>query len=244
MRYYKKSAIWIHLPLSVYLVVIPAINICCAAVYVWCDHQPRWMLQAAHDTWSSTSAAVGRITCCRSRIWKFPVTIPSTRCTIHWQLAATVGKSRADFPHEWSSGRPWWRRQTTSDIFHMNVACCVFFPLLIPVIFAYLLWRFFPSVFSVYTDLECCGKSGNWGGCSKSGNFVGGHGKMTCHPSMTLAIKCIRNLPPHLSYVSTLPHITQKWKSYLPLSSVSGSGKNRFWCVRSGCFHHFCGKIK
>jgi len=103
---------------------------------------------------------------------------------------------------------------------------------------------FFPSVFSVYTDLECCGKSGNWGGCSKSGNFVSGHGKMTCHPSMTLAIKCIRNLPPHLSYVSTLPHITQKWKSYLPLSSVSGSGKNRFWCVRSGCFHHFCGKIK
>jgi len=27
---------------------------------------------------------------------------------------------------------------------------------------------------------------------------------------MTLAIKCIHNLPPHLSYVSTLPDITQK----------------------------------
>ena len=29
---------------------------------------------------------------------------------------------------------------------------------------------------------------------------------------MTLAIKCIHNLPPHLSYVSTLPDITQKPK--------------------------------
>jgi len=27
---------------------------------------------------------------------------------------------------------------------------------------------------------------------------------------MTLAMKCIHNLPPHLSYVSTLPVITQK----------------------------------
>jgi len=29
---------------------------------------------------------------------------------------------------------------------------------------------------------------------------------------MTLAIKCIHNLPPHLCYVSTLPDITQKLK--------------------------------
>ena len=29
---------------------------------------------------------------------------------------------------------------------------------------------------------------------------------------MTLAIKCIHNLPPCLSYVSTLPGITQKQK--------------------------------
>jgi len=29
---------------------------------------------------------------------------------------------------------------------------------------------------------------------------------------MTLAIKCIHNLSPHLSYVSTLPGITQKLK--------------------------------
>jgi len=29
---------------------------------------------------------------------------------------------------------------------------------------------------------------------------------------MALAVKCIHNLPPHLSYVSTLPDITQKPK--------------------------------
>jgi len=29
---------------------------------------------------------------------------------------------------------------------------------------------------------------------------------------MTLAIKCIHNLPPHFSYVSTLPDIAQKLK--------------------------------
>ena len=29
---------------------------------------------------------------------------------------------------------------------------------------------------------------------------------------MALAIKCVHNLPPHLSYVSTLPDITQKPK--------------------------------
>jgi len=47
---------------------------------------------------------------------------------------------------------------------------------------------------------------------------------------MTLAVKRIHNLPPHRSYVSTLPDITQKPKSLccLPSNSVSGSEKNRF----------------
>jgi len=52
---------------------------------------------------------------------------------------------------------------------------------------------------------------------------------------MTLAIKRVHNLPPRLSYVSTLPGITRKRKlCCLPLSSVSGSEKNRFRCVWSG----------
>jgi len=37
---------------------------------------------------------------------------------------------------------------------------------------------------------------------------------------MTLAIKRIHNFPPHLSYVSTLPNITQKRKSYVVFLSV------------------------
>ena len=38
---------------------------------------------------------------------------------------------------------------------------------------------------------------------------------------MTLAIKCIHNLPPHLSYVSTrLPDITQKRKTYVVFLSI------------------------
>jgi len=41
---------------------------------------------------------------------------------------------------------------------------------------------------------------------------------------MTLAIKRVHNLPPHLSYVSTLPDITQNQKSYVVC----------FWCVWSG----------
>ena len=51
--------------------------------------------------------------------------------------------------------------------------------------------------------------------------------------TMTLAIKYISNLPLHLSYVSTLPDITQKTDNLccLPLSSVSGSEKNCFWSV-------------
>jgi len=51
---------------------------------------------------------------------------------------------------------------------------------------------------------------------------------------MALAIKRIHNFPPHLSYVSTLPDITQKPKSSLHLNGVSGSEKNRFWWVWSG----------
>ena len=35
---------------------------------------------------------------------------------------------------------------------------------------------------------------------------------LACDIPMILAIKCIHNLPPHLSYVSTLPDITQKLK--------------------------------
>ena len=37
---------------------------------------------------------------------------------------------------------------------------------------------------------------------------------------MTLAIKRMHNFPPYLSYVSTLPDITQKWKSYVVFLSV------------------------
>jgi len=37
---------------------------------------------------------------------------------------------------------------------------------------------------------------------------------------MALAIKRVHNLPPHLSYVSTLPDITQKWKIYAVFLSV------------------------
>jgi len=45
-----------------------------------------------------------------------------------------------------------------------------------------------------------------------------------------LAIKRIHNLPPHLTYVSTIPDKLH----HLPLNSVSGSEKNRFRCVWSG----------
>jgi len=37
---------------------------------------------------------------------------------------------------------------------------------------------------------------------------------------MTLAIKCIYNLPPHLSCVSTVPDITQKPKIYVVFLSI------------------------
>jgi len=36
---------------------------------------------------------------------------------------------------------------------------------------------------------------------------------LACDILMTLAIKRVQNLPPHLSYVSTLPDITQKLKT-------------------------------
>jgi len=54
---------------------------------------------------------------------------------------------------------------------------------------------------------------------------------------MTLAIKCVHNLPPHLSYVSTLPvpDITKIWKTYVVFLSVVWVAlkKNQFWCVWS-----------
>ena len=37
---------------------------------------------------------------------------------------------------------------------------------------------------------------------------------------ITLDIKRLHNLPPHLSYVSTLPDITQKRKSYVAFLSI------------------------
>jgi len=45
---------------------------------------------------------------------------------------------------------------------------------------------------------------------------------------MALAIKRLHNLPPRLSYVSTLPDITQKPEIYVVFLSVgvSGSEKN------------------
>ena len=59
---------------------------------------------------------------------------------------------------------------------------------------------------------------------------------------MALAIKRAHNLPPDLSYVSTLPDIYTKTENlcYLRLNSVSGSENHRFWCVqvalkRAGC---------
>jgi len=44
--------------------------------------------------------------------------------------------------------------------------------------------------------------------------------KLACDILMTLAIKCVHNLPPHCSYVSTLPDITQKRKTYVVFLSV------------------------
>jgi len=47
-------------------------------------------------------------------------------------------------------------------------------------------------------------------------------------------IRRLHNLPPHFSYVSTLPDITQKKtkKLCLPLNTVSGFVKNQFCCLK------------
>jgi len=37
---------------------------------------------------------------------------------------------------------------------------------------------------------------------------------------MVLAIECVHNLPPHLSYVNALPDITQKPKNYVVFLSI------------------------
>jgi len=50
---------------------------------------------------------------------------------------------------------------------------------------------------------------------------------------MALAFKCVHNLPPHL-YVSALPDITQKLKTFLLVNSVSHSEKKLFLCVWNG----------
>jgi len=50
---------------------------------------------------------------------------------------------------------------------------------------------------------------------------------------MTLVIKRIHNLPPHLRYVSIhYWHYTKTEKlCCLPISNESGSEKSRFWCI-------------
>ena len=57
---------------------------------------------------------------------------------------------------------------------------------------------------------------------------------------MALAIKHVHNVPLRFNYVSTPPHIIQKPRSCLPLSSVSGSettsfGGSEVALKRSGC---------
>ena len=56
---------------------------------------------------------------------------------------------------------------------------------------------------------------------------------------LRLAMKCVHNLPPHLSYVSTLSlHKNRKLNVCLPLNSVSGSEKKpvvcRCWSLVNG----------
>jgi len=55
---------------------------------------------------------------------------------------------------------------------------------------------------------------------------------------MALATECVHNLPPHLSYVSTLPDITQKPKIYVVFLSVVSVALNKTnvacFCVMSG----------
>jgi len=59
---------------------------------------------------------------------------------------------------------------------------------------------------------------------------------------MTLAIKCIHNLPPHLSYVPTLPDITHKPKTYVIfLSVVSAALKRTVFGVYEVTVSRLCG---
>jgi len=50
---------------------------------------------------------------------------------------------------------------------------------------------------------------------------------LACDILINLAIKWVHNLPPHLSYVSTLPDITQKPKSYVVFLSIVWLGLKR-----------------
>ena len=65
-------------------------------------------------------------------------------------------------------------------------------------------------------------------GCHLS---MGSH-SVICHPTEVIAPPS-----PQPGQVGTrFIDITQKWKSCcIPLSSMNGSEKNRFWCVWSGC---------
>ena len=107
---------WSLLKCDYFIVECLCFNVCHPAVHVWCDHEPRRLLQAAGHTRNSTSATVGHA----ARRWEFPITISRARCPILRQFSTTVGQSRANFPHERSSGRPRWWRQTASDISDMN----------------------------------------------------------------------------------------------------------------------------
>jgi len=61
---------------------------------------------------------------------------------------------------------------------------------------------------------------------------------------MALAIKRVHNLPCHLSYVSTLPDITQNWLTSWSRSSLTlvtiflkSSLTKPLTCGRHGCVH-------
>ena len=84
-----------------------------------------------------------------------------------------------------------------------------------------------PTTLSSHSDRAC-----TLGHLGKSRPRQPGWYGMVCE--LILYIHCvpkkrIHNLPPHLSYVSTLPDITQNRK--LRHNSVRCSEKNRFWCV-------------
>jgi len=52
------------------------------------------------------------------------------------------------------------------------------------------------------------------------------------YPDGLTPIKRIHNLPPHM-HVAMFLHYVTLHKCFLPLNSVSGSEKNRFWWVWS-----------